>query len=87
MFTNIGRLRKKNISHREIETQRESSFKGSNPMEASTSRYGEIRLINAVVVATVQKKQLSNNNNNMSRSYYVMHAIIPPRVRWCDVNP
>ena len=50
----IGRLRSKDISHIEIETPGESSFIGRNPMEASTSGYGEIRLIIAVVAIAEQ---------------------------------
>jgi len=63
-----NRMRSIEISHREIETQRESSFRGSIAMEASTSRYGEIRLIIAVAAAVVRKKQHNNSNNNMNRS-------------------
>lgn len=48
----IGILRSKEISHNEIETQRESILRGRNLMEASILRYGEIRLI-IVVVATI----------------------------------
>ena len=43
------------ISHREIETQRESSFRGSSALEASTSGFGEIKLIIAIVAATMLK--------------------------------
>jgi len=53
VIIDIGRLRSKDISHKEIETQRESSFRGSNPMEASTLGSGEIILIIAVVAAVV----------------------------------
>jgi len=49
----IGRMRSKEISHKEIKIQRESSFRGSNPMEGSTSRYGKIKLIIVVVAAVV----------------------------------
>jgi len=45
----------KEISHREIETQRECIFRGSNPMEANTSGSREIRLIIAIFAAVVQK--------------------------------
>jgi len=51
----IGRLRNINISHMEIETQRESSFKGINPMQVMTSRSNEIKPIIALVVVAVQK--------------------------------
>ena len=53
----IGILRSRDISHREIETQRESSFRVRIPMEARTSRYGEIILIILVVVTTMQNKK------------------------------
>ena len=55
LIIDIGGLRSKDISHREIETYRESSFRGRNPMEASTLRFGEIRCIIAAIVATMQK--------------------------------
>ena len=51
MVIYIGRLRSKDISHTEIKTQRESSFRGIIPMEASTFGYGKIRLIIALVIA------------------------------------
>lgn len=51
VIIDIGILRSNYISHREIDTQRESNFRGSSPIEASTSGSGEIRLIIAVVAA------------------------------------
>ena len=55
-------------------------------MEASTSRYGDIRHIIIVVAAAVQKHQQINRNNNMSRSYFTMFASIPLGVRWGDLE-
>lgn len=52
---------------------RRSRLKGSSPMEASTSRSGEIILIIVVV------------GNNMSRLEFDMFADIPPGVRWGDL--
>ncbi len=57
VIIDIGILRSREISHKKIETQRESSFRGSSPMEASTSGSGEIKLIIAMVVAAVWKQQ------------------------------
>jgi len=48
----IGIFGSKYSSNWEIETQRDSSFRGRNPMEASTSGPVEIRLI-IIVVATI----------------------------------
>ena len=57
MIIGISILRSREITHRDIETQRESSFRGSCPMEASTSGSREIILIIKVVAITVLKKQ------------------------------
>lgn len=76
----------KEISHREIKTQRESNFRGSIPMEASTLGSREIKLIIAVVAAVVRKHQQSSSNSNMSRSDLAMFAAIPPRVRWGNME-
>ena len=73
------------IFHWEIETQRKSSFRGSIPMEASTSGSEEIKLIIAVVAAAVQKPQQISSSSNMSRSNFIMIAYIPPGVRWGDL--
>lgn len=40
----------------DIENKRESSFKGSNPMEASSLGFEEIRLIIVVDVTTMRKQ-------------------------------
>ena len=55
VIIDIGRLRRNKISHREIETHKESSFRGNNPMEASTSGSRETKSIIAVVAAGVRK--------------------------------
>jgi len=87
MIIDIGIFRSRDISHRDIETQREFSFRGIIPMEVSTLGYGEIRHIIAIVATTVQKHQQISTNNNMGTSYFTMHAAIPPGVRYADVDP
>jgi len=52
VIIDISRI-SRDISHREIETQMESSFRGRNPMEASTLGYREFKIIIAVVAATM----------------------------------
>lgn len=87
VIIDIGKLRRRDISHREIETHRESSSRGSNPMEACTSGSKEIKLIIVVVPTIVWKQQLSSNSSNTSRSNFTLHVAIPPGVRWSDVGP
>lgn len=53
VIISIGKLRSREIPHMEIKTKSESSFRGSIPMEASTSGFWEIRLIIAIDAATV----------------------------------
>ena len=53
LIIDIRILRSRDSSHREIETQRESSFKGSIPMGDSTSGSRETKLIIVVVAAAV----------------------------------
>lgn len=69
VIIDIGILRRREIYQKDIETQRESSFRGRNPMEASTSGSGEIRLIITLVTTTMQKQQQSSQNNSMIQSY------------------
>lgn len=56
VIIDISILRSREISQKEIETQRESSFRGRNPMEASTLGSREIRLIIVVVAIAVLKQ-------------------------------
>lgn len=57
VILDIGRLTSSDISHWEIDTHRESSFRGSSPMEASNSGFRKIRQIIAVVATILWKQQ------------------------------
>ena len=73
VIIDIGRLTSSGISRWEINTHRESSFRASSPMEASTSGSRKIRQIMALV-ATILWKQQQNSRSSMSRSYFSMHV-------------